>query len=86
MTNTPEQSAGLGNVAVDVVVELARKEIALGEARRLKKGDVIRFGRLAGEAFDVLVNQRKFGEGEIVVVTDLMAIRLTRLFDREVPR
>ena len=33
-------------------------------------------------AFDILINGRRFAEGEIVVVTDLMAVRITRLIDR----
>ena len=82
MTNQQPDRASLGNVSVDVTVELARKEVTLGEARRLDKGDVIPFDKLAGEAFDILVNQRPFAEGEVVVVTDLMAVRITRLIDR----
>ena len=49
--------------------------------RRLQAFDVIEVDKLAGEAFDVLVNRRRFAEGEVVVVTDLMAVRLTRLHD-----
>ena len=71
----------LGNVAAEVVVELGRKEMTLGQVRRLQAFDVIEVDKLAGEAFNVLVNQRPFGEGEIVVVTELMAVRITRLHD-----
>ena len=83
MTDQQPDRASLGNVHVDVTVELARKEITLGEARRLEKGDVIAFNKLAGEAFEILLNGRLFAEGEIVVVTDRMAIRITRLIDRK---
>ncbi len=82
MTDQQPDRASPGNVHVDVTVEVARKEVTLGEARRLEKDDVIPFDKLAGEAFDILVNQRQFAEGEIVVVTDLMAVRITRLIDR----
>ena len=81
MTDQQPDRASLGNVHVDVVVEVARKEITLGEARRLKEGDVIDLNKLAGEAFEILLNGRLFAEGEIVVVTDLMAVRITRLID-----
>jgi flagellar motor switch protein FliN/FliY len=77
-------AAHLGNVHVDISVELGRKEITIDEVRPIKSGDVIDFDKLAGEAFDILVNGRLFGEGEIVVVTDLMAVRITRLIDRTV--
>ena len=72
---------GLDNVYVDLVVELARKEVTAGELRRLQPSDVIPFDKLAGEAFELLLNGRKYAEGEIVVVTDLMAIRLTGFAD-----
>ena len=83
MTDQQPERATLENVYLDVTVELARKEITLGEARRVRKGDFIAFDKLAGEAFDILVNQRVFAEGEIVVITDMMAIRITRLIDRK---
>lgn len=76
--------ARLGNVELDVVVEVGRKELTLQELRKIKKETVITFHKLAGEAFDILINGRAFGEGEVVVVTDMMGIRVTRLHDSEV--
>ena len=80
---TDQQRASLGNVHAEVIVELGRTEITLGEARRLQVNDVVDFDKLAGEPFDILVNNRQFAEGEIVVVTDVMAVRITRLIDRK---
>ncbi|MFC1526280.1 FliM/FliN family flagellar motor switch protein [Candidatus Latescibacterota bacterium] len=79
-----EALARLGNVALEAVVELGRKEMTLAQLRDLKEQDVIDFDKLAGEAFDILLNGRRFAEGEIVVVTDLMAIRITSLVECEV--
>ena len=78
-------AANLENVHVDICVELGRKEITIDEVRAIKVQDTIDFDKLAGEAFDILINGRLFAEGEIVVVTDLMAVRITRLIDREAP-
>ena len=77
-------SVNLDNVEVDINVELARKQVTIAAMQSLKEQDVIDFDKLAGEAFDILVNGRVFAEGEIVVVTDLMAVRVTRLVDRAV--
>ena len=74
----------LSDVEVDVVVEMGRKQLRVSEARGVQVGDVIDLDKLAGEAFDVLVNGRVLAEGEIVVVTDLLAVRLTRMIDPEV--
>jgi hypothetical protein len=67
-------ATNLENVQVDICVELGRKEISIDEVRAIKEQDTIDFDKLAGEAFDILINGRLFAEGEIVVVTDLMAV------------
>ena len=69
----------LNNVYVDISVELGRKEMSVREVTNIKEQDVVAIDKLAGEAFDILINERQFAEGEIVVVTDLMAVRITRL-------
>ena len=75
----------LNNVQVDITVELGRKEMTVREITNLKEQDVIDLSKLAGEVFDILINHRPFAEGEIVVVTDLMAVRITRLIDPKNP-
>ena len=69
----------LNNVWLDITVELGRKDMTVRELLNLKEQDYIELNKLAGEAFDILINKRLFAEGEIVVVTDLMAVRITRL-------
>lgn len=69
----------LDNVMVDVTVELGRKEMSVKALTDLKEQDVIELDKLAGEAFSIRINDRPFAEGEIVVVTDIMAVRITRL-------
>jgi flagellar motor switch protein FliN/FliY len=75
----------INNVFVDITVELGRKEMSVRDLTNLKEQEVIDLDKLAGEAFDILINGRPFAEGEIVVVTDLMAVRITRLIDRTPP-
>ena len=74
----------LDDVQADITVELGRKEMRISELRSIAIGDAIEFDKLAGEAFTVLIDDRPFAEGEIVVITDLMAVRITRLVDPEV--
>jgi flagellar motor switch protein FliN/FliY len=69
----------LNNVVVQVSVELGRKEMSVHQLADLNEQDVIELEKLAGEAFDVRVNGRLFATGEVVVVTDLMAVRITSL-------
>ena len=80
VTNKPKPTL-LNNVQVDITVELGRKEMVVRELMDLKEESVIAIHKLAGEAFDILINGRPFAEGEIVVVTDMMGVRITRLHD-----
>ena len=77
----PTDSVNLNDVYADIIVELGRKEIPVKDARQMQVGDIIELDKLAGEAFDLLVNGTNFAEAEVVVVTDLMAVRLTRMVD-----
>ncbi|MBT4503460.1 MAG: hypothetical protein HOC74_37360 [Gemmatimonadetes bacterium] len=69
----------LNNVAVLVTCELGRKMLRLKDVRQLEEQDVIELDKLAGEAFDIRINGREFASGEAVVVTDMMAVRVTSL-------
>ena len=85
-TKAKRRIGRLNNVRVEIIVELGRTEKSVRELTRLKENDVIDLDKLAGEPFDILINRRQFAEGEIVVVTDQMAVRITRLLERPLPR
>lgn len=71
----------LNNVMVDVIVEVGRKEMLVSQLLNLKEQDVIDLDKLTGEHFDILINKKPFAEGEIVVVSDSMAVRITKIYD-----
>jgi flagellar motor switch protein FliN len=69
----------IGNVDLDMCVELGRKVLSAEEARAMKAGDLIPLDKLAGATMDVIINGRPFADGEIVVSGDRMTVRLTRM-------
>ncbi len=71
--------ADLADVEVSAVVELGRTRISLSQARSLTVGDTVPLTRLAGEPYEVRINDHPFGEGEAVVVADRICLRLTQL-------
>lgn len=75
----------LNNVEVDLSVELGRKYMTVRELAKLKVQELIELEKLAGEPFDIRVNNRPFAEGEVVVVTDQMAVRITKMLDYSRP-
>ncbi len=74
--------AHVGDVGVEISVELGHKSIPLSQARCLRKDEVIELDKLAGEAFEMRANGHPFALGEIAVVADLMAFRITQFIQQ----
>ena len=71
--------AHLADIGFEVSVELGRKRMHLSQFEALEAQDTIDLNKLAGEAFDIRVNGHLFGEGEILVMTDTIACRVTSM-------
>ena len=71
----------LNNVYVDLSVELGRKEMTVEEVSTMKVHDVIELSKLAGEAFEIRINGRIFAVGDVVIIGQNMAVRLTSMTD-----
>ncbi len=70
----------LDDVYLPVSIELGRTRMRVQDILDLSKGSVIEFDKLAGETVDLLVNDRKFAEGEVVVIDEHFGIRITGLY------
>ena len=69
-------------VELDVTIELGRKRMTIQEVLQLGKGSIIELSKLAGEPVDIFVNQKKLAQGEVVVVDENFAIRITNLIEK----
>ena len=69
----------LGDVELNVRIELGRTRMRLDEVLQLGEGAVIALDRLAGDPVDVFVNDRLIARGEVVVLNDRFAVRLTQV-------
>jgi len=67
------------DVPLKVSIELGRINIAISEIVDLKEGSVIETRKLSGQPMEIMVNERLFGHGEVVVVGDNLAVRITDL-------
>jgi len=67
----------LADVAIDVEVELDRKQLTVREILELEAGNVLKMTRSAGENIDVVIGGSLIGFGEIVLVEDTVAVRIT---------
>jgi flagellar motor switch protein FliN/FliY len=71
----------LMDVPLKISVELGRTKMSLRQTLELVQGSVIELDRLAGDPVDVFVNERLLAKGEVVVVDDKFAVRITELID-----
>jgi flagellar motor switch protein FliN/FliY len=64
-----------------LTVEIGRTRMAVRDVLNLEPGAVIELDRSAGAPADVLLNGRLIAHGEIVVVDQDYAIRITQILD-----
>jgi flagellar motor switch protein FliN/FliY len=76
-----EEIAPLGDIPVDVEVQLDRKTMTAREVLELEEGSVICTSRSAGENIDLFIGGALFGSGEIVVIENALGVRITDFLD-----
>lgn len=67
------------NVEVQATVELGRANMQVRDVLELGPGSVVELEKLAGEPVDVLVNNRPFARGEVVVIDECFGVRVTEI-------
>ncbi len=72
----------LHEIPVDVVVELGRARITIRELAQLGKDEVVELDRPADRPLDVMVGGRVFARGEVVMVGERLALRITELLGK----
>jgi len=73
----------LRGVEMQASVELGRARLTLNELLNLRDGAVLELDRAAGEPADLSVNGRLIARGEIVVVDENYALRITEIIAGE---
>lgn len=69
----------LYDLTLPVAIELGRTSMTVQEVLHLGRGSVVELDRLAGEPVDIYVGDRRFAEGEVVVLGENFAVRITRV-------
>lgn len=70
------------DLSLPVSIELGRTNMTVQEILRLGRGAVVQLERLAGEPIDVYVGDRRFAEGEVVVLGEHFGVRITRIVSK----
>jgi flagellar motor switch protein FliN/FliY len=80
-SSTPFSSAGLapaviGDIELDVTLELGRAELKIEELLALREGSVVTLDKQAGEPIDILANGKLIARGEVIVVDNKFCVRI----------
>ena len=67
------------DVSLPVVVEMGRTQMTVQEVLQLGPGSIVEIDRAVGEPVDIYVGDRRFAQGEVVVVGEEYGVRVTRV-------
>lgn len=73
----------LRGVEMDVQAELGRTRMTVNDLLQLRAGAIIELDRPAGAPVDLLVNGRLIAHGEVVVIDENYALRITQVVSDE---
>ncbi|MDI3499631.1 MAG: flagellar motor switch protein FliN, partial [Synergistaceae bacterium] len=79
---------GIGNldlivdVPLRITVELGRTRKTIGEILNMGPGSVIELEKMAGEPVDILANGKLIARGEVVIIDESFAVRVTEIANK----
>jgi len=76
-SSAPNDMDMIMDIPVQLTVELGRTKMPIKNLLQLAQGSIVELAGLAGEPLDVLINGFLVAQGEVVVVSDKLGIRVT---------
>lgn len=70
-------------VSIEISVEIGRVTMPIGELLKLGEGAVVELNRAVSEPVDVMAQGVRIASGEVVVVDDRFAVRITEIVSAE---
>lgn len=67
------------DVNLQVSVELGRTRLQIRDVLQLGPGSIVELDKQAGEAVDILVNDRPIAKGEVIIIDENFGVRLTSI-------
>lgn len=69
------------NVRLKVSIELGRVQTPIRDIIGWTEGSLVELDKIAGEPVDVLVNEKLFARGEVVVIAENFGVRITQMLN-----
>jgi flagellar motor switch protein FliN len=79
---TPQDARALellGDVNLNVKIELGRTRMLIEDVLRLSSGSVVELDKLAGDPVDIYVNDRFVAKGEVLVLNENFCVRINEI-------
>ena len=70
-------------VSIEISVEIGRVTMPIGELLKLGEGAVVELNRAVSEPVDVMAHGVRIASGEVVVIDDRFAVRITEIVNAE---
>lgn len=70
-------------VSIEISVEIGRVAMPIGELLKLGEGAVVELNRAVSEPVDVMAQGIRIASGEVVVVDDRFAVRITEIVNAD---
>jgi len=67
------------DVTLPVAVELGRARMQIQDILHLAPGSIVELNKAAGDAVEILINDRPIAKGEVVVIDENFGVRLTSI-------
>lgn len=81
-----DRRQALYDVSIDVVAILGTAELQVSQILKLGRGAVVELERMIGEPVELRANNRLVAFGEVVVIEDRLAVKLTDIARSDVHR
>ena len=69
------------DVVYGITIVIGETRMQIGDLLKLERGDIVELTRSAGESMDILANDKVIARGDVTVIEDRFAIRITELFN-----
>ena len=77
------KNAAVLGVNVDIVAVLGTANLKISQILQLGRGAVVELDRFVGEPVDIQAERKLVARGEVVVVSDKLAVQITEVVGRE---
>lgn len=71
------------DIPLKMVFDLATTKVTVRDLLKWKEGDVVETNKMAGEYININLEDKPLGTGEVIVIDNKFAIRITTIFTKD---